>query len=71
MYYVRTNTGLMVAKVDNVVAGCMMRQAKGEWTQKKFVNQTKTVYVFSEDFTYGAEIMKLCIWEGFYLDEVN
>ena len=71
MYYVRTNTGLMVAKVDDVVAGCMIRQAQGEWTPKKFLNSTKTVYVFSKGFTYGDEIMKLTLWEGFYLDKVN
>lgn len=71
-YYLRTNNGIMIAKVDDVVAGCMMRQGKGEWKQKAYVNNTKkTVYVFSDDFTYGDEIMKLCIWEGFYLDKVN
>jgi hypothetical protein len=57
----------MIAKVDNVVAGCMMRQCKGEWVEKKFTTGAKPVYVFIEDFTYGDSIIKLCLWVGFYL----
>jgi hypothetical protein len=67
MYYVRTDTGIMIAKVDNVVAGCMMRQCKGEWTPKRFKRGPDHVYVFTEDFTYGDSIIKLCLWAGFYL----
>jgi hypothetical protein len=67
MYYLRTNTGIMVGKVDNVTAGCMMRQCEGEWKEKKFTTGIDTVFVFTDNFTYGSDIMKFCIWEDFYL----
>lgn len=69
-YYLRTNTGLMVAKVDNHVAGMMIKGMSGKWVEKKYKDGSrKTVYVFTKDFSYGTDEVKLCVWENFYLDE--
>lgn len=69
MYYVRTAEGIAVAKIDNEIAGKMMKRA-GKWVEKKYVDKTsKTVFQFQDNFSYGVDEMSLMIWSGFYLTE--
>jgi hypothetical protein len=69
MYYVRTDGGIMIAKVDNVVAGMMIRGIEGKWVEKNFDNGKRSVYLFSQDCSYGRSEMKVMIWKGFYITE--
>lgn len=70
-YYLRTDTGILVGKTDNVVAGMMIKELQGKWVQKNFKSDgKKLVYQFTKGASYGNSIMKFCIWEGFYLEEV-
>lgn len=70
-YYIRTDGGIMVGKVDNVVAGMMINGTDGHWTEKNFDTGKELVYIFIQDFTYGKPEMKFYIWKGFYISEVN
>jgi hypothetical protein len=70
-YYLRTDNGTLVGKMTARLAGMMMDTLRGEWKEKKFVSgENKNVFVFSEDSSYGNDIMQFSVWKGFYL-EVN
>lgn len=70
MYYLRTDAGILVGKIDNKASGIMMNQMPGRWQEKNFVNGKKIVYVFTQAASFGNDIMKFQVWEGFYLEEV-
>jgi|InoplaM1AM_1038551.scaffolds.fasta_scaffold23671_1 hypothetical protein len=71
MYYLRTDKGILVGKLDNRASGMMMNQLPGQWKEKEFTTgEKKTVYEFTEDSGFGNEIMKFVIWTGFYLEKV-
>lgn len=67
-YDIRTETGILIGKVDNVVAGMMMKQLEGEWQEKTFqVDGKQLVYVFTVDTAFGNSAMKIQLWEGSYM----
>lgn len=69
MYILRTDKGVMVAKISNEDAGKILRYAKGEWVEKKYVDGTKANgFVFSDDMTYGNDWgIVIYLWKDFYI----
>ncbi|WVS24557.1 hypothetical protein PSPHG_CDS_0076 [Pseudomonas phage Psxphi15] len=70
-YDIRTEAGILVGRVDNVVAGMMIKQLNGEWQEKSFkVGGKQLVYVFTDGAAFGNSAMKIQVWEGFYMRKV-
>jgi len=68
MYALRTKDGQRTAEVDNQIAGRMIREMNGQWTEKNFsVVGKKTVYQFTEAGMFGNSAIQLWISAGFYL----
>jgi len=75
----RTNTGIMVLKLDNYTAGRIISQCPGKWVEKTFVGDRKaTVYEIASDMVWRMESknafradnnydITICFWEGYYL----
>lgn len=71
-YYVRTDGGTLTAKVDNVIAGRIMREVPGHWQQKKFVDgRTVNVYIVDQDVNYGPDGLKIYMFKGYYLIKIG
>jgi hypothetical protein len=70
-YNLRTDKGTLFGRVDNNLAGKILKDCKGHWVEKKFVSGVvKNVFVFTEDMTYGTDVMKVFLFEGFYMEEM-
>lgn len=68
MYALRTKDGQRTAELDNQVAGRMIREMKGRWTEKNFVEAgKKTVYEFTDAGLFGNSAVQLWVSAGFYL----
>lgn len=69
-YNLRTDKGILFGQIDNNLAGRMLKNCGGRWTEKKFVNGvTKTVFVFTGDMSYGTDILKVFLFKGYYMEE--
>lgn len=69
MYILRTDEGVMVAKLSNKNAGEIINYGKGEWVNKKYKDgTTATAFVLSEDMYYGNKNnIVIYLWVGYYL----
>lgn len=67
-YNLRTDSGVLVAKFDNRIAGEVFTQ-RGAWKEKVFNTGPKTVFVFEEDRSLElGNAMKIFLWKDFYLE---
>ena len=67
----RTDKGLLVAEIDDKVFQKILSGAAGKWVIKEYVKSGPTsVYEITEDstLTAGGGAIKLCLWEGFYIE---
>jgi hypothetical protein len=70
-YNLRTDKGTLFGRVDNYLAGELLKSCKGSWTERKFVTgAVKNIFVFTEATTYGTDALKVFLFEGFYMEEM-
>jgi hypothetical protein len=71
-YYVRSDDGLMIARVSNSIASKMMDSSPGNFVKKTFTSgRTPTCFVFDSEFSFGMDGFALMIWKGYYLEPSN
>lgn len=68
MYIRQKGKGKIIASVDEVLSGKMLREMQGQWQEKKFTDGTrKSCFVFSEFSSFGNDMIRIYINEGDYL----
>lgn len=69
-YHLRTDKGILVAKLDNKATSMLIGDSVGYWEEKNFVKGgPQKVYVFMEPVSWGNGIITLTVWEDFYLQK--
>lgn len=64
-YFLRTNDGQLIAKLENSLANEVMINVKGEFKTVNFTSGRKTVYELSEDKTVKNGAITLMLFTGF------
>ena len=71
MYIVRTSEGIMIAKVNTIIAGRIFSKVKGHWRPYQREGGEKTqCFEITEDSVFGIKNeMSLYLWQGFKILE--
>ena len=69
MYTLRSDDGLMIAKIGNVCAHQLISEFSGHWAEKNFKSGKKLVFVFDDDYSLGVGVTDttLFVWKGYYI----
>lgn len=71
MNTVRTNNGIMVAAIDDLMFQRVLRNNSGFWTEKNYADgSSATVYQLKDDgnvLTLGGDRAKIYLWKDFYI----
>lgn len=64
----RTKDGHLKASFSNDIAYRILRDCRGRWEEKDFVDGGKqSCFVNEADMTYGMDHFKVHLWEGDYM----
>lgn len=67
-YEIRNEEGILNAKIDNRMAGKIINEVPGHWSEKNFSGRGKVnVFVMDDDFSWSVGGLKVYLWKGFYL----
>ena len=67
MYYIRSDSGVLIAKVSDKVAMEMFNYANCEISVKRYGGSNQKGVLFKEGFTYGTLDTKIYVWEGYFM----
>lgn len=68
-YVIRNESGVLIMKVSNMLAGNMIEEFNGRWTTKNFSRGKKDVYVLEGEYSFGGSDLpfKVMLWSGYYI----
>lgn len=70
-YYIRTKSGEAKAKLDNDMAGRIIRDCPGHWREAKYKTGSKTVFEIDRDMTFGNDRYKIMLWVGDVMEPLD